>query len=347
MGKLLKILIEMKHGLGDCIMALPAIRAIRDTYPDAHITLLVNSEANKAIFEHSGIRINDYLYFSLKNRPVSYTLKNIFKLMSRRYDIGILALQSPVKKGRIFFSMLGIKHVYGEQYLPQNVVSKYNNHIHFVDRQLKVVEPIVKSIDDRTPVLFPDDNLVKRYQYLKNGRPLLAVNIGGGDKNYFNGNYVFTRSWKSGNMKELVDRLSQNDVDIILLGGKLEEEELPAYGNLLKKENIFNFVGATTIAESIAILSLCDLSVGVDTGMQHVAGALNTKTLSIFGPTTPCSSGCSYAENAQFLYEQIRCSPCYGSQEYYTCKNRVCLDSISPEIVEQKIVDILELSKNI
>ena len=99
-------------------------------------------------------------------------------------------------------------------------------------------------------------------------------------------------------------------------------------------------MGDTSINESIAAASLCKLLVGVDTGMQHIAAAVGTKTISIFGPTNPKMSG-AYADNAEFIEADVDCKYCYGTKRYVNCDDRKCLKNITVNFVLNKIRELV------
>lgn len=340
-----KILIEMKHGLGDCVCMLPAIRAVRDKFPDAYLALLINGKANEEIFRHSGIPIDKYYYFSLKKRSKYYTLKTVFTLVKERFNIGIMATMTPATKGRYLFKLLGIHQCFGEQY-EGFLFLDLDNKKHFVDRNLDVVSPLTGAAVDKQPHLYvkqEDGTKIEKKLSLDNGKNVV-VNIGGADKNYYKGNYVYTRNWNQDNMVKLVSMLAQlKGYNIILLGGKLEEELLPNYKKILTASNVYNFVNRTSISESIYILSKCICSIGVDTGMQHVADALGKPTISIFGPTNPDTHG-AYSDKAAFIQCQPRvsCQYCFDTAIYYECPDRKCLNSISAEQVFCKVKELVD-----
>ena len=343
--KHLKILIEMKHGLGDCVCMLPAIKAVREKYPNAYIAMIVNSKANEEIFRHGNVKIDRYHYFSLKNYSKISTLNTLAELFLTRFDIGILATMTPATKGKMLFKLLGIKECYGEQYDGRQFLD-LDNSKHFVDRNLDVVHKLTGDVVDRQPHLFAfpsdGDNFTNIFSRLQGKN--IAVNIGGADKNYYKGNYVFTRSWNKNSMHELTKSLSNiKKYNVFLIGGKLEEELLIDYEDVLVKNNVFNFVNQTTIGETIYILSQSDCVIGVDTGMQHVADALGKPTVSIFGPTNPSTHG-AYSSQARFVQCRplLSCQYCFTTNNYYTCPNRRCLNTITSENVLQVVEESLQ-----
>lgn len=336
-----KILIEMKHGLGDCVCMLPVLTAIRRKYPDAYIAIIVNGENNKEIFERSGAYVNRYYYLSLKGRPIWETIKTVIQMKVKHFDTGILATMTPKDKGIKLFKFLRIKNLYGEQYQGLNWPD-LGNTVHFVDRNLNMIKGLVGDVIDRQPHLLSNSEETRRLNkklHIKNKK--IIVNIGGGDKNYHNGKYVFTRCWVPEYMVELVDKLSNLPYDICLLGGPLEKEFLPLYADVLKKDNVFDCVAKTNVSESIDFIADAVLSVGVDTGMQHIADALGVQTLSIFGPTNPKTHG-AYSAKAHFV-ESDESTPdkyCFETELYYDAPIKECMKKVTPDMVYEKVLHI-------
>ena len=103
---------------------------------------------------------------------------------------------------------------------------------------------------------------------------------------------------------------------------------------------VVNLVGRCSIKESMVAIKKCTCSVGIDTGMQHIAGALSVPTVSIFGPTNPkyigAFSNCSY-----FVEHFVDCKYCYGSYNYIHCDNRRCLTEITPKQVMDMVHYVL------
>ena len=96
-------------------------------------------------------------------------------------------------------------------------------------------------------------------------------------------------------------------------------------------------VNKTNLQESMALVTLCDVAVGVDTGMMHIADALGVKTVSIFGPTNPKTHG-AYSDQASFVEADLPCKYCYGTKNYVECKDRECLKCIN-------VMDVLRAMK--
>lgn len=340
-----KFLIEMKHGLGDCVCMLPAVDALRGKYPDAYIAMIVNGSSNTEIFNRSAAKIDHFYFLSLKDRPLLQTVKTVYMLRKEHFDYGILAVMTPKKKGQMLFRLIGIKHPLGEQYRGMEFLD-LDDTVHFVDRNIDLIKNLVDGTVDKQPhivsVSSNTDLLNKKFN-IHNKK--IIVNIGGGDKNYYRGTYVYTRNWNPAYMIELVDLLSSLDYDICLLGGVLEKELLDAYSEVLKKRNVFNCIAKTSISESIDFIADAVLSIGVDTGMQHVADALGVPTVSIFGPTNPKTHG-AYSNKAVFVEceEETSDKHCFGTDIYYGSPIKQCMELVTPDRVFLAVKNILKLN---
>lgn len=142
-------------------------------------------------------------------------------------------------------------------------------------------------------------------------------------------------------IKQVIEYLLLKNLKIVLFGGKDEEKNLDILKDILCDKNIYNYVNKTTIIESAFLAEQCDLVIGVDTGMQHIAYAVGTKTLSVFGPTNPKTHG-AYSKKANFIEVDCDCKYCYGTDKYLSCDDRKCLKNISNDDVISKIKIILK-----
>lgn len=341
----MKILVEMKHGLGDCICDLPMLKLLRDNFPDAFIGLIVNNKVNEDLIRMSGIKVDEFYYLSIKNNTFVASLKLLIKLRLKNFDYGILATMTPKIKGKLFFSMLGIKHRIGEQYEGRNFFD-LDDDMHFVDRNIRLIEPFCKKhLSSIDPYIRVDQKYLReKFQSLNNDKPIIGICIGNGDTSPYKGSLVYTRGWGIANIKQLIIAIKSNaNFNIFLFGGKQEEKLLKYLEDILEDNYIYSFVGKTNIVQSATLAKMCRLVVGVDTGMQHIADAVGTKTLSIFGPTNYRTHG-AYSKRAEFIECQpkLQCQYCFTNEKYYACKDRRCLAIISVEDVFDRILKIME-----
>ena len=337
--KQLNILVEIMHGLGDTVCALSLIKGVRYLYPDAKLTVLCKMKSGRDIIESSYISIDKIIVLDVyKNIYTSF--KTIMNLRKQNFDIGISAGITPVKKSQLFMKLCGVKEHIGFQASGTN---KYDYNMHFVEANVKTLG--LEFNDELRPQLYVDTDSDKSichyFDGLDQARPIIGLCIGNADPSLTNRwlrtGRVFPKAWGITRMRELIKLLVNKDYQVVLIGGNQEKPLLEELHEFLGLSKVVNLVGKCSIKQSMAAIKRCTCSIGIDTGMQHIAGALSVPTISIFGPTNPKYIGpfstCSY-----FVEHEVSCKYCYGTDRYIHCKDRRCLTEISP----QQVMDIVE-----
>ena len=345
-----KILIECLHGIGDAVCLLPTLDLVKQNYPNSDIDVLVKSNAAMEVLKLSSVKVNRIIvidfYKEFKN-----SIRCIKKLRQEKYDLGISSSFTPIIKAKLFMQVIHPKEWIGLQ--KYNLCyNKVEDRFHFVEANIEAVKPICECIDEVcSPRIYPHR---KDVEFIKNvitnssdyiaDYKTVGICVGDADYSYKNKwlrcGKVHTRGWGIENIIALLYELKNMKLNIILIGGK---NELIQYNRIiddLGEKGYTSFVGKTNIAQSAALVSLCDCVVGVDTGMQHIADAVGVKTLSIFGPTNPKTHG-AYSEKASFIEKNISCKYCYGTTSYTHCVNRRCLNEIQVNDVVKKLLEII------
>lgn len=331
-----KILIEMKHGLGDCVCDLPLVCALRQQFPEAFLAILVRGEAQEAIFRHSAAAVDLFYHWGAGGWWGRARL--IREIRRERFDYGFLGLVTSPWRDRALFRLFGVARCFGETYQTRwGFPAKYTGA--FIDRNLALLRPLTARVWDAVPHLLPPRGL--RPPWRTTGRRI-AINIGGGT----GGRRGETppKAWPY--WPQLIARLRREPaVEIALLGGEAERPLAAACGESLCADNVLDCVGRLSIEESMALLAAADISLGVDTGMQHIAAALGTATLTLFGPTSPATCA-PRGGAAQTLSHPLSCRPCIGTRAWYGCPTRACMREISEDEVFHSCMDQLEERRN-
>jgi ADP-heptose:LPS heptosyltransferase len=268
-----------------------------------------------------------------------------------KFTYGVSSCITPIKKAYYFMKLVNPKHWVGLQ-KKGIYFDLLGDKYHFVEANLLAIKEICSISQEKGyPKLYADNTIVNQimeliyYKEKQKGKKTIGICIGNADYSLKNRvlrtGKVYTRAWGIANFTNLITQLQSKNNYILLIGGKLELPLL-AYvkEHLHSFKNIISFVGRTSMEESIAVISLCDCVIGVDTGMQHVAAALGKATVSIFGPTNPKTHG-AYASNARFVEQQVKCKYCYGTKLYINCSNRECLKLIDCKDVYAKVSEII------
>lgn len=342
----MKFFIELFHGLGDTVCALPMLKVVRDNYPNAYIVIAVKGKPQADIIKASNIVVDRLVYWNVYKNSVFDNLKMILKLRSYKFDYGINVVNTPVKKAKLLMKSIGCKKCIGIQHQLGKNFNDLRDKYHFVEANLLAVQPICKPPEVKIyPNLYVNEeslNIIKKkWSILNLGLPIIGVCIGSGDyslKNkWLRTGKVITKAWGIDNIQNLVEILLNNSFNVVLFGGVQEIDLLKKFNKkILEHQNLLNLVAKTDINGSIAAASLCNLVIGIDTGMQHIAAAVGTKTLSIFGPTSPQMCG-AYANNAEFVEVNVDCKYCYGTKMYINCNDRKCLKEVDIKLVIDRI----------
>lgn len=348
-----KILIEIHHGLGDVVQVIPLINNIRKNFTNAKISVIVASKVHAEILDCTGL-VDNYYFLDIRKMKVREIIKFILEIRKEKYDIGFLSPISNKRLGAILLYILGCKDRVGEVsktdkklLIKNNITVDEDTSLHKIDRNLNLLKAIGINIYDSKPFM----RITKGYELnAKNKlkdfdkkKELIGICIGTNPvhkKKGFNRIPYEAKKWSLQNYIKLIEELTK-DYNVILLGGKKEEQEIKEYEEKLKNNiNVINFISRTTIIESAALLNECDLIIGGDTGMLHIADALGRNTLTIFGPTNPKLVG-PYSEKSNNMTLNIDCQYCYGTDKLFECTDRKCLKDITVECIYNKTLEIL------
>jgi len=343
----LHILVEVMHGLGDTVCALALLKEVRYLYPDAKLTVLCKTNSGRDIVESSHILVDEIIVIDIYKSIIN-TLKTIDYLRKQKFDLGISAAITPVKKSQLFMKLCGIKEHMGFQASGTN---KFDYDMHFVEANVKTLG--LEFNDELRPQLYVDTDSDKSIDHYFDGldqsRPIIALCIGNADPSLTNRwlrtGRVFPRAWGITRMHNLLELLVKDGNQIVLIGGPQEIPLLEELTEFLRLPQVINLVGKCSIKQSIATIKRCTCSIGIDTGMQHIAGALSVPTISIFGPTNPKNHG-AFSTCSYFVEHDMDCKYCYGTDNYIHCRHRRCLTEITPQQVMDTVHQVLDYENN-
>ena len=339
----MKILIIMQRSNGDVFLTLPLIRALQHKYPDAHIDMLVNDDT-------LGIaktlpNINQFIVFSYAQKKAGLRTRlaqerDIMRQIWRAYDLSInLTASDRSVQYAIAASKNNISAVE-----PQTSKSWWKKrllqHHYFIDANLHIVENNCKPLQflahPSTPIQVQPEVTTPALE--KTQEKLHAQGIGDFWILHASAQYdykIYPRHLRD----ELIHRLSEQGLTLIATGGNTPIDERIS-AELPSLPNCHNWIGKTNLSELIALVSLSQGYIGMDTLVMHIAASLNKPVFAIFGPTL--TSVWSPWKNAseqkiRIFQADMPCVPCGKAG----CDNKhgksECLDHISPELIAHDI----------
>jgi lipopolysaccharide heptosyltransferase II len=350
------ILVVKLAGIGDLLLATPALRALRETYPHAHIDLLVTPDSagllNGWDVIDRVIVLDKYLYDHTQQllsnpRELLRLLPLWHDLRADNYDAVLLLHHLTLLFGRLKHQLLmratgakwrvGLDNGHG-QFLNVHVKDRGFGAMHEADYNLAVAEAVGATTHNKhliVPLCENDYALARQLLYALESpetikRPIIAMHPGSGI-------YSTARRWAPERFAELADTL-YNDVggQVLLLGGS-EEVELHQHiiSMIQSSVPVRSLAGKGNIKVTAALLEHADLFVGNDSALVHLAMATNTPTVAIFGLTNykawgPYTGGISELEQqTAVVHLDLPCMPCfYRGHDLGTpqgCATRDCL----------------------
>jgi heptosyltransferase-3 len=371
-----RILAVKLADLGDLLTVTPALQALRAAHPAARIDLLVPPSSAHLLrgsrFLDRIVTFDKFAFDSLRSllniRSLLRTLGFLLKLRRGRYDTLVLFHHFTTRWGTVKFAMLslasgarvraGLDNGRG-WFLTHRGVDQGFGVQHEADYWLDVASlvggdkaagwrphmPISES--DRSVVL----NLVRDItgSTIQNPKSkiqncLVAIHPGAGA-------YSPARIWPVQGFAEVARGLiDSHDAAIIVLGGPDEVDRAARLESMIGQDGrVLNLAGRTSIHETAAIIERCDLFLGNDSGPMHIAAAMNTPVVAVFGPSNRHAWGPYTPPGAKSIHitvsRDLPCQPCFyrahslGLRE--GCGPRPCLTGLGYERVLEACRQVL------
>ncbi len=318
--------------LGDLLLAVPAFRAIRQCFPDAEITLIglpwAASFAHR--FRHYIDRFVEFVgYPGIDETPVNPERTRQFLLEQRdyQYDL-VIQMHGSGRTSNPFALALGAATTVGyyEKTLGDLTLGAvYPDDQHEVLRNLNLAA-LIGCIDLDTSLEFPlfEDDYAEADALLRSvQRECLKVGIHPGAR-------PSARRWPAEYFAGVADELTQQfDAQILLTGGPGEEATVQAVIERMQTPAI-NLAGKTSIGGLAVLISKLDLFISNDTGPAHIACAVDSPSITIFGPADIQRWAPLDTRRHLALRRPVACSPC----GYWECPiDHRCLRWLLPDAV--------------
>ncbi|OOP55824.1 MAG: hypothetical protein AYP45_12605 [Candidatus Brocadia carolinensis] len=204
--------------------------------------------------------------------------------------------------------------------------------IHMIDHFLQLLDSLEITYTDTIPKIFLNDEDIRFGEdFVKDcgtgsKKMLIAIHPGSGSKQ---------KCWSIERFATLISRLNQElQAHIIVVSGPADQEIIER----LKAEihDDFTLVDQLPLAKLAAVIKRCNIFIGNDSGITHLAAALGIRTIALFGPTDPKMWG-PRGESVKILYNKVHCSPCVADVRR-NCITPICLESIKMEDIIHEVL---------
>ncbi|MBN1475016.1 MAG: glycosyltransferase family 9 protein [Syntrophaceae bacterium] len=336
----MNILIVKLSAIGDVIHTLPSLAALRRLYPQAHITWVVEEAAADLILNHpqldevlvsrrkAWIRDIKSGQFRKAWREIVQFIKDLRK---RPYDL-VIDFHGLLKSSIIVF-LSGGKRKLGYDslqelsglFLAEKIPEDMNKHA--VDRYLDF--PLyLGAKKERAEFILPHSVDVE------NKVKLLLKSCGLEENNYIAINpiaYWETKLWDNEKFAILADLIQGKLKKKVVFTGS-ERKSIEEITSKMKSGGI-NLGGRTSLMELAYIFKQAIMLITTDSGPMHLACAVGTPVIALFGPTDPKRTG-PYGEGHVVIRDNLSCSPCFLKK----CKTTNCMKNITPKQVYAVVV---------
>lgn len=338
-----RILLVKLSSFGDVLHGLPTLEALRDTFPTAHITWLVEAAYAPLLSGHPAL---DEVWIGPRLRPAEFfsgsnpaALRRLMQqLRARPFDL-VVDVQGLLKSA-VWVALARSPRKVGYD---------------------KTRELSYLALTERVPPFDPEAHAVRRYLNLAHylgappapprfhlgldtavdisalipattDRPLVVLHPGA---------RWASKLWPPASWAQLSDWFHAQGFQVAVTGSTADRE-LVANITAQCRAPRLNLAGSTSLAQLAAILQKARLAVTTDTGAMHLAAALGTPVAALFGPTAPWRTG-PFGDGHQVVRLGLPCSPCFKRQ----CPAPRCLTNLSPEMVAaacEKILSVRPIS---
>lgn len=323
--------------LGDSVVSLPMLRALRNRYPDAKIEVVARKR-NEAIYRHNK-DINAIVLFEPGNWWI------VFKCF-RKYDAVIDA--EPYLRLSALLSWWLAPRRMGFAHQQRSIIytdkSDFRHDQHMVNNYLDLIRPLdaAYSSDKLIPVEVAESDENAAETFLKQNKItkkdlLIGLCVGAAES-------ARSRMWPAERFAELADKLAKERKAKILFTGSPNEAELIENVRKQMKQKSINSAGKLSLMAGIALIGKCNVFISNDTGPMHIAAAQGVKTIGLFGPNVPVLWR-PYGPGNIDVYHRVWCSPCIindkgltpdclRKENRYECIKLISIDEVYESTLE-------------
>jgi lipopolysaccharide heptosyltransferase II len=335
----MRILVIKLSSIGDVVLAVPSLKAIRQKFPKAHLCVLVGRQARKVLRRCPYIDEMIIYDYDQNDSGILGLLKTAHKLRKFRFD-KVIDFQNSRKSHWLTFCCLP-RESYGYDrkwgFLLTHRMANVEKHIPPVDHQFQLLASV--GIDKPADVkleLWPSAKEEQRIEeifnaaWLSKANNVVGINIAASDK-------WPTKNWPVEYMAKLCDLLASQHIRVVVTGLEKDKQKFRELSALTKAKPV-DCIGRTDILELAVLIKRCKVFITPDSAPLHVAAAVGVPTIAFFGPTSSARH-VPPAEKLVVLDRKLACAPCYSSRCHIL--THACMKDISPEEVCKTTIGLM------
>jgi heptosyltransferase-2 len=336
-----RVLVRLPNWIGDAVMALPAVNAVKLSHPDWEVTCLGKASVI-ALFIYDQ-QVDRSIEFKLPEGRSKLSALRAFArdLRQLRFDIGISLPDS--FSSALVLRLADIPRRVGYRselrtFLLTDPIKPFDGIIHRSERYAKLVARAlaITEIPDRIDISVSSREIERANDLLRGIHQLAVV---------CPTSRAPSRRWGTPKYVELIRRLHQELGYVVALAGARDETDAIAEIGRSTGVPFLNLAEQGDVLLSVEIMRRAEVFVGNDSGAAHLAAAAGTRVVSISGADDPRETR-PLARISAIVNKHVECSPC--AKNVCTRKDHVnlCMDAITVDDVFQAVVDILKVARH-
>ncbi len=332
-----RILIIRAGAIGDTLMVTPLVRALRHAFPNAHLIFVCSTGACDVLGYNPHLdRVAGLAFRHVPGRLSPEKMRLVRGLRKLDLDWAIvleshhdfLDLARSVNAERVI--------AYGAGLLFDPNKHSIENHLHAgevvgaqgagLGMELHYPPEIKASLEERL-----------RHAGIESGDLLVGLHAGWGARSHPSGQ-TRLRSWPPERFATIARWLTDALGARVVLTGSRDDRSLTGFIAQQAAVPCLNLAGELSLLELAAVIDRLNVFVAIDSGPAHMAAALGTPLVSLFGPgilqqTRPQAG----RGTVHIIHHQVPCSPCYGTPLMKTCRDNICMKQIEVAEVQEAI----------
>ncbi len=333
-----KILVIKLSSLGDVILAAPSLRALRKKFPSPNykISLLVNSPYQEALFNCSDI--DELIVCDLNDKGLRIFFELAQELRKKNFDF-LIDLQNNYKSHILsFLSLVPARYGYNRKFgfmLNHAIMHKQMDRGP-VEHQFRILKMLnVETKDQRLELLTSkkDETYIKNFlneQWVSSKQVLVGISLSASAK-------WQSKNWPIDYIASVCEDFSLRDIRVIFTGEANDLPRATSIVSLLQSSKPIIACGKTNINQLVCLIKKCQCFISSDSAPLHIAAAVDTPYVALFGPTDPNRHLVS-GHKGVVLCERLECSHCYKPR----CKRKLdCMHAIKPKSVIEAVQSLL------
>jgi heptosyltransferase-2 len=332
-----KILIRMPNWIGDLVMATPILTDVRKAYPNAHITAMCRTPICELLKED--LDIDELFCFSKASGFGRRSERRdiVEKIRAGKYDLGILLTHSFSSAWWFWLGRIQRRLGYranGRSLLLTDKID-FPAHVekqHLVNTYKNILTPLGIPVSETKPRLFLLDKELEEARTLLKQRGvspkarLVGINPGAA--------YGSAKCWLPERFRQVTEKLLEHEnIQIVYFGDQITQ---PLVKEICQgfPSRVINLAGVTTLRELASLIKLCDVLLTNDSGPMHIAAAVGTPLVALFGSTNEVATG-PY-KTGVVIHKHVECSPCYKRvcPIDFRCMKRIETDEVYDALIQ-------------